>query len=390
MGRRGLEVEVGGRVVPPLGTSRRSCDTQKSGNAQPARLSGDVPVFSRFDYQDIGEEILGTKALKFCGKTPLPHKEVVDIWQTSQQRGEAYHYGGLMHCGSVWVCTVCSPRISAKRQKELQEALERWTSDGHGVQMLTLTVPHYAHQRLEPNMVGINKALRKMLDKDSWERVEKPMGIVGRIRALEVTYGDANGWHPHFHILLFTKKTLAYRQMTKARTDILKLWQLACKSAGLAEPSAKHGVDLSNGQKAGKYIAKWGLSHELTKREQKEGKIEGHITPFGLLDRYAAGDENAAKLFREYAKCFKGRRQLVYSDGLRRLLGMGKEKTDPELMEEEDEKAIKFLSIDRATWKIIVKHKKRGQVLKMCEVSKDAALDFIMNLLDSLGLIEEV
>ena len=30
----------------------------------------------------------------------------------------------------------------------------------------------------------------------------KALGYHGRITATEVTYGD-NGWHPHFHILMF-------------------------------------------------------------------------------------------------------------------------------------------------------------------------------------------
>ena len=70
--------------------------------------------------------------------------------------------------------------------------------------------------------------------------------------------------HPHFHILLFTKYHVHNPRGSVMRMQFFEQWKKACEKAGLDQPSYEHGLDLRNGQKAAKYVAKWGLEHELT------------------------------------------------------------------------------------------------------------------------------
>ena len=100
------------------------------------------------------------------------------------------------------------------------------------------------------------------------------MGVIGQIRALEVTHGrksgSNNGWHPHYHVLQFggVGVDLALfepAQMTDWQVRLYLRWANACKLAGLGEPSYLHGLKLDNGEKAGEYVSKWGLEDEMTK-----------------------------------------------------------------------------------------------------------------------------
>jgi hypothetical protein len=124
--------------------------------------------------------------------------------------------------------------------------------------------------------------------------------------------------------------------------------------SGLGEPNL-HGVDIRDGEAATNYITKWGLDLELTKQHTKHGR-EGHRTPFDLLRSYAEGDSNAGSLFREYACAFKGKRQIILSQGLRKALGAGPEKTDQELAPEELDKAIRIAILTSREWILILKY----------------------------------
>ena len=65
------------------------------------------------------------------------------------------------------------------------------------------------------------------------------MGKIGHIKALEVTHGR-NGWHPHYHILIFTHQELPPDYDT---SPLLELWQNSCRLAKLPIPNAKYGLN---------------------------------------------------------------------------------------------------------------------------------------------------
>ena len=92
-----------------------------------------------------------------------------------------------------------------------------------------------------------------------------------------------------------------------------------------------HGVDVRNGTYAAKYVSKWGLEEEVTKGHLKKG-LNGSLTPFDLL-RGCSTNNHYKALFKEFADVFKGKQQLVWSKGLKELLGI-KQVTDEELIEE--------------------------------------------------------
>ncbi|MBZ5500594.1 MAG: hypothetical protein LAP85_29745, partial [Acidobacteriia bacterium] len=134
---------------------------------------------------------------------------------------------------------------------------------------------------------------------------------------------------------------------------------------GLPEPN-RRGVEIQRGQAAGSYAAKWGLEDEITKSHIKRGR-EGRLTPWDLLRRYRnTGDVRWAQLWVEFASVFKGRHQLQWSrNGLRKRLGLGREKTDAELAQEEISKAVRLGTIRDEVWWMVVRAGARGELLEV-------------------------
>ena len=127
--------------------------------------------------------------------------------------------------------------------------------------------------------------------------------------------------------------------------------------------------DVRGAADAGNYVAKWGAAEELALGERKKGRLGR--TPFQLLQDYAeGGDANAGALFTEFAKVFKGRRQLVWSRGLKALAGI-EEKSDERIAEEDAKRAEEaesetlMGSFDRLEWRGLREH--RAQLLQAAE-----------------------
>jgi len=298
---------------------------------------------------------------------------------------ENFHYSNLMTCGSVWLCPVCAAKISEQRRSELTQGVLNWKKQGGQVLLLTLTIPHYSNQRLKTVVDGLGHALRRLTNNRGWKSLSQEIGLYGRIRALEVTYGQ-NGWHPHFHLLLFTYR---YNDLEELQAQILELWKDACHRSGLPAPN-HHGVKVDNGDMAAQYVGKWGIAHEMTKGHIKKSN-QGY-SPFDLLSVYIGNSQSgffldnetslAGELFKEYAKVFKGKRQLVWSQGLRESLIQDlADLTDQEAADQIEPDAELFARVDLATWKIILNSNLRGQVLEKCREGKPAFDEYLASLL---------
>ena len=194
------------------------------------------------------------------------------------------------------------------------------------------------------------------------------MGELGRIRAFEVTHGRKgtnNGWHPHYHFLQFCQVKADAAQLMDWRTRLYLRWDACCQRAGLGSPSFAHGIDLQDGRKADRYISKWGLEDELTRGHTKKGRAGGE-TPFDLLRAVLADkeDRQAAALFLEFSQCFKGKRQLSWSNGLKARFNQA-EKDDQEISSEavEDAQLLGLLTVQQ--WRDVLKVKARATVLEL-------------------------
>lgn len=352
---------------------------------QPPSSPEEFHVFRRLEkwaLQAAAREILASeRSLQYCCRALIPQREFVDIWKTQYDR---YHYGGLITCGSCWQCPVCSGKIAIRRQVEVSQAMVKNRELLGSEMLLTLTAPHRLGEFLSFLLRAMSHAHRLLLNRKPWKRIFNALGLRGTIRGLEVTHSFENGWHVHFHVLLFLSCALGLESLPVLEEMIFHQWKFACLTAGLEAPSQGHGVRLEDGSKAAAYVTKWGLDDELTKSQMKSGR-EGHYTPFDFLRFFLAGDPRYAALFQEYAKVFKGKKQLVWSRGLRDALGMDAEISDQELAESQEESAIKFASIPLNAWRIVLKHCKQGHILEVCRKGVDALYDYIIELLEKRG-----
>ncbi len=311
-------------------------------------------------------------------RAPIPGYGLADIDVCKgHTHGKAY-YHGLMACGSVWTCPVCAAKISERRRSELKQAIEAGKALGWIPHFVTLTVPHGAGDDVKELLAKLSEALKRLSNgkyaiKRCIEQERPSEALHGYIRALEVTHGQ-NGFHPHFHMIVFTSAGITSAFMLDAYRAA---WQRACRLAGLPIPSDAHGVTVQDGRFAAEYASKWGIEDEMTKGHTKQTRRKG-LTPWGMLR--AVLDDNdadypasrAGSLFQVYAAAFAGRRQLYWSNGLRAKLALAKELTDEELVakpDEEDSTILATLTVEQ--WKAI---RRKGQQAHILTVAESAPL----------------
>jgi len=332
--------------------------------------------FERFALQSAARKLLPDSRTAKCLRLRQKGRDI-QVVQSKEHKTASYK--GLQTCGSVWACSVCAAKISERRRVELKAAIERHLANGGGVYLLTLTNPHHFGDQLAELLAGQAKALSYFNGDRASRKVFASMGCIGQIRALETTHGRLrrvnNGWHPHYHIVLFAAAGL---DLVALQLDLAVRWISACTKAGLKAPSIEHGLKLDPGKLAADYVAKWGLDHEMTKGHIK--KATDGESPFDLLRAYLANcDKQAGALFRQFAETFKGKRQLFWSPGLKKLFQIG-EMTDEELANQQDDKAVLLGTITVDQWRYILKKEARSLVLELAEQGWEAVSRFLASV----------
>lgn len=316
---------------------------------------------------DLGEEF---KNLRKCGEAIItPSKQVSLLYNEEHQ---VAHYGGLATCGSVWACPHCSTKIQLRRRGEVAELIERVYSAGYKVSMLTFTHPHNRDFSLSDNIEVFNSALRKMKQQRWYRKHIKDnadLGYIGDITCREVTWGQENGWHWHAHRLLIAKDP---KILTKYKESLQKMW-VACYALACAEYGREftaenkkymleRGLVILEKAQSSEYLTKigngkWGAEKEMVGVTTKKGKV-GRYTPFDLVGKR---DDK----FIEYIKATKGKRQLLYSKGLRALFGLGEEKSDEELAQEQIRHSREVAKISWREWRKILNENLK---IEICEI----------------------
>lgn len=372
----------GGGGVAALGMYAKSSAAPRvdpeTGEILGAEKTWEMARFERFALQSAARRLLPESRTANCLRLRQKQSDIL-VMQSKEHKKCSYK--GLQTCGSVWACPVCAAKISERRRLEMRTAIERHRATGGGVYLLTLTNAHHFGDQLAELLAGQAKALSYFNGDRASRKVFSAMGCIGQIRAAEVTHGRLrrvnNGWHPHYHILLFARAGV---DLAAFQQQLAERWISACGRAGLKLPSLEHGVKLDNGDFAADYAAKWGLDHEMTKGHIKKAK-DGE-TPFDLLRAYLAGcDKQGGALFVQFAEAFKGKRQLYWSAGLKKHFQIG-EVTDEELANRQDDSAFLLGSLTLEQWRHIVKVEARSLVLELAEHGWEA----VQRYLDSIPM----
>lgn len=324
----------------------------------------------RFALQAVARSVLPGSRTSKCLRLRAYNSDV-QVWKAVEYG--TCQYAGLQTCGSVWTCPVCAAKIAERRRSEVLTAMTAHKAAGGTVLLLTLTTPHQRGDDLADLLAKQAKAVKALWADKTVRHVMDEMGTIGQIRALEATHGRRsshnNGWHPHYHLLMFCGSGVDLARFDAAQLKdwsvrLYLRWAACCVRAGLGEPSFQHGLKLHDGSKAAAYASKWGLEDEITKGHTKRA-IHGE-TPFDLLRSVLADkdDKQGAALFQEFAQAFKGKRQLHWSKGLKARFAIG-EKSDEELAEQVEESAVLMGLIGVDQWRDVLAVEGRATVLEI-------------------------
>ena len=335
---------------------------------------------SRYKLLDTAKHLLSNERITFCLHSLPTGAKVLQDTKT----GHA-HLAGVARCGLGWVCPVCSTKIALGRRSELLEASTAAREKGLQAYFVTYTASHKKEDTLQDNFTDMKAALTSLKVSRAWRELKINSGMVGYVDAWEITFGNANGWHPHMHSVIFASPGL---DVQKLEISIFELWEKSLAKLGLSA-SKEHGVKVARANdNIGEYLTKWNLETEMTGANFKEGKAKSY-TPMGLLALYQAGNKQAGILFQEYAKATKGKSSLRFSRGLRDLLGLGQGSTDKELAEAEQGRTAETLAtFSPALWKEIKRQGKSGVIGELLIVAGmgQGALDIWLGALFRMGI----
>jgi hypothetical protein len=233
----------------------------------------------------------------------------------------------------------------------------------------------FLHQPLGPQLDAVIGAFRSLLQGRAAQAEKQALGMVGGVRAVELTWGR-HGWHVHVHALVL----LDGQETTEALAAWIHRWKHHWRSRLVAKgfaPSDSRGLkwEIVRDLGAAEYITKsqegnnLKVGMELSRSDLKSGRL-GSLHPFEILSYFAAtGDLAARALWQEYEICTKGRKAITWSRGLRDALQVD-EQTDEEIMEEATD-GVPVAAFPAETWSRIVALELDDELHNLVEVPRE-------------------
>lgn len=281
----------------------------------------------------------GLDRVRSCGRWSVRPDGAVQV----RANGAAVGYAGLASCGSVWACPVCNARVQAVRRLEVGTALAWGLADGSAA-FGAYTLRHHAGSSLDATWRGLTRCWQAVARDKTVRTLRASLGLVGTIRAAEVTHG-ANGWHPHLHpVHLFDRPVFA-DAVAALHAAQFAAWSRAAARYGYAAPTlAAQDLHVVSGAQAhdelGDYFVKASyqptpdaVGWEMTSTQTKSRSRGDGRTPWDLLAAvHREGDADALDLWHVWERESKGKRALTWSRGLRKAVGLDAEATDEEIV----------------------------------------------------------
>lgn len=276
-----------------------------------------------------------------CGKKILhPGVGSVDaVYFLRREDGQASAFGHA-HCRNPFVCPVCSAKIMEETRSKIASAIDMQNANGQFGFMATFTIPHLRFMScrettdiLYETWKYFRSRIKSSHKNSTWAHPFKTFcdetGMQSWVRVCEYTYGDKNGWHPHFHcifwvpndkadIVLDYEKELCEFWIEQARRVTLKYWKAnnlhsgedlskllnnVFKRADWWGQAIKFSRD-NNGKLlravSANYLAGWTSDKEATGNVRKQASHPNHYTPYQILEM-AETDPKWAHKYIEFA-----------------------------------------------------------------------------------------
>ncbi len=339
---------------------------------------------TRFRLQATARRLLPKEQVAQCMHRCGQGGVVVNI---AQSTGIA-SFSGVATCGSVWMCPVCSAKISNSRRNELNTLLGWARNMGYQALLLTLTARHGLDDSLADLLSGMKAAKKRFHQSAAWRACKSE--LIGHITATETTYGSS-GWHVHFHMIVIVD--CPSEDLALHKFDLIDDWLAALrpvKRRNTAQQQQQqqvnlegngHAFSIQGANAAGDYVGKWGAGEEVALTNTKKTRDGKGQTPWELLAA-AEWDPASAALFVEYAKHFKGKQQLVWSVGFKAVLCII-EQTDKQVADAPDADWVQVAIVPKQVWQVIVR---RGLQAELLHVAEQGGYEYIDAWLRALQL----
>ena len=236
---------------------------------------------------------------------------------------------GVMTCHSPLACSVCAPRVAARRARALTPQVVAHVAEGGTVSLVTLTLRH-DHTASLRNMRRALASAWARVTSGRWISKLRKVGKVEFVRGFDITWSERHGWHPHLHITLFLG---AEHDDEDVCEDLVTRWRRALTHEGWTTTrEAQHYHRADDPAAAARYAVTPAAVYEALAMSMKRARGKGSgLTPFEILER-AISDKEAQEVakaagrefeaspwiarWREYVGETKGCRQAVASQGL--------------------------------------------------------------------------
>jgi hypothetical protein len=265
------------------------------------------------------------------------------------------------------------------------------------------TFKHAREDDLKHNLSMLALARTKMHAAREYKDFCQLYGFVGTIRTLEVTHSDKNGWHPHIHQLILTRSSWPISRFLRFKASYMRMWRKYASRAGLVSYDDACTFDLVSDERESlrrmsDYVSgdtgfltdeeliemdnqisnldrreknnSTSTAKEMTFQAVKMAKNESR-SPMQLLRDFAiSGCVYSGVLFHEYLDAFDGKRQVLWSNGLKKKFGI-KDFNDKELAEKAPVDEILLGILNKAEWSAVLANSRaRGEILKIAESSE--------------------
>jgi hypothetical protein len=304
---------------------------------------------------------------------------------------EVAHFSGLLTCGLVWVCPVCSAKIRYQRSVEVEQLLTAALELGYGIEFVTLTARHHRGQGLR-DLFGRCEQAWAAMGRDKTFRALKARFALRFVTVREVTYGEVNGWHPHRHLAAVTSHPLSDGERAALEDGFWRAWSHQLQRVGLDAERGPGVLVKPCTSTAGlsSYLLKVGgddlevrpAALELVRSDLKRGK-GGHRNPEEIAEDFVdTGDLADLALLQEYWAATKGRQMMTWSRGLRaELLAEEAEQSD-EALAALDQGGEVLMRIGRAAWGRVLDH---GLAVRVLEVAEEGGREALCALMEAVA-----
>lgn len=260
----------------------------------------------------IGRILSDGNRVSFCCTKAGFGSQSVRVCAKDCDNGTAVILHGVAYCSSIWTCPVCGRILRRRRAERTTDIFRRTMAMGYRLLFVTYTLSHTRDISASEMLERQRKAWRSFTNSRTYRDVIKRFGTGWAMRALEITYSNSSGWHPHYHAVY----AVASHVSDDVAKELYYAWAAAVLGTGSdALPQGFNAEYVADPDKVADYVSSWGggdfkLGYEVS--GIKLGR-RGSRSPFQLAADALDGCDASKMAFIEYADAIRGSRAQTWS-----------------------------------------------------------------------------